>query len=132
MGLLARLLYRYLRGVDPAHLACPHPDRGPVPGEDDRVALDHAGDAPGEEEIPHLLQRRMFFCDHPVAGIVLDGVCILEQYAARYLLGREEGLDERAGDEHPDVGPGGEYLPRLLGEAGGDQYLREHFGYLGG
>src|ERR671921_888840 len=90
--------------LDDGPYACPR--YGPVPGEDYGVALYHAGDAPGEEEIPHLLQRRMFFCDHLVAGIVLEGVCILEQYAARYLLGREEGLDERTGDEHPDVGPG--------------------------
>src|SRR5687768_245372 len=53
--LLAGLLYGYLRGVDPAHPARSDPDRGPVPGQDYRVTLDHAGHAPDEEQVIHLL-----------------------------------------------------------------------------
>src|SRR5688500_19915769 len=51
---LAGLLHGYPRGVDPAHLACSYADRGRVSGEDYGVALDHAGDAPGKDQVSHL------------------------------------------------------------------------------
>ena len=71
---LAGLLYCYPRGVDPAHLARSDTDCGPVLGEDYGVALDHAGYAPGEDQVSHLLRRRMRLGDDPVLRVVLDGV----------------------------------------------------------
>src|SRR5215211_6403521 len=59
----AGFLYGYPRGVDPAHLARSYADRGPVSGEDYGVALDHAGYAPGEDQVSHLLRRRTHFGD---------------------------------------------------------------------
>ena len=91
---LGGLLYRYLGGVDPAHLASPDTHRGPFPGEDYGVALYDTGHAPGEEEVFHLLLRRPRFGDHPVIGVVLDGVRVLEQDAARYLFWSRERADE--------------------------------------
>src|SRR5215211_7994156 len=51
-------LHGYPRGVDPAHLARSYADRGPLLGQDYGVALDHAGHAPSEDQISHLLRRR--------------------------------------------------------------------------
>src|SRR5215211_1758114 len=70
----AGLLYGYARGVDAAHLARSYADHGPVSGEDYGVALDHAGYAPGEGQVAHLLRRRTHFGDDFVLRVVLDGV----------------------------------------------------------
>src|SRR5215210_5215655 len=70
----AGLPHGYSRGVDPAHLARSYTDRGPVLGEDYGVALHHAGYAPGEDQVSHLLRRRMHLGDDPVLRVVLDGV----------------------------------------------------------
>src|ERR671911_1150794 len=83
----AGLLHGYIRGVDPAHLARSYADRGPVSGEDYCVALDYAGDAPGEDEIAHLLRRRTRLGNDPVLRVVLHGVGCLEQDPTRYVLG---------------------------------------------
>src|SRR5215210_2764918 len=83
----AGLPHGYPRGVDSAHLARSDTDRGPVLGEDYGVALDHAGDAPGEDQVSHLLRRRMRLCHDPVLRVVLDSVRCLEQNSARYILG---------------------------------------------
>src|ERR687898_802748 len=68
------LLHGYIRGVDPAHLACSDTDCGPVPGQDYGVALDHSGDAPGEDQVIHLLRRWTRLGDDPVLRIVPDGI----------------------------------------------------------
>src|SRR5829696_2253085 len=83
----AGLLHGYPRGVDPAHLARSYADRGPVSGEDYGVALDHAGDAPSEDKIAHLLWRRTRIGNDPVLRAVLHGVGRLEQDPTRYVLG---------------------------------------------
>src|SRR3712207_2445239 len=70
----AGFLYGYFRRVNPAHLAGSYADRGPVPGEDYGVALDHACYAPGEDQISHLLGRRARFGNDLVLRVVLDGV----------------------------------------------------------
>src|SRR5919107_4129300 len=69
----AGFLYGYRRGIDPTHLARSYANRGPVFGEDDGVALDNAGDAPGEDQVSHLLRRRPRLGDDPVLRVVLDG-----------------------------------------------------------
>src|SRR5215212_4150782 len=85
----AGLLHGYPRGIDPAHLARSYSDRGPISGEDYGVALDHAGYAPGEDQVSHLLRRRTRLGDDPVLRVIFDGVRCLEQDPACYVLGRE-------------------------------------------
>src|SRR5829696_1689932 len=130
-GPFAGLLYGYLRRVDPAHLPRSYADRGRVLGEDYSVALDHAGDAPGKDQIPHLLRRRTRLGDNPVLRIIFDSVRCLKQDPARYVLGREGRASELACDEHPHVRFGRQDLPGFLGKAGGDQDLGEDLGDLG-
>src|SRR4028118_529961 len=86
-----RLLYGRLGGVHPAHLARPHSYGRTVLDEDYGVALDGAGDPPGEEEVVHLLRRGVLIGYDFVPGRVFEGVGVLQEDAARFRLTGERG-----------------------------------------
>jgi len=113
--------------VDAAHLAGPDPDGHAVLAVDDGVALDKLGDTPSEEEVFHLLIRRLAFRDDLEVGRQVE-VGILNEEAAVDPLEVETKAQRFGPDaafEKADVLLGGDDIDGALRDDGGDDHLDE-------
>jgi hypothetical protein len=94
--------------------------------------LDVLGDLPGEEEVAHLfLGGRAPRCDRQRRGIDRDGVPVLHQEAARYLLPQDPRcprIGKVPGKEESEVRLAGEDRPDVLVRVWRDDHLGEHLG----